>query len=146
VLPLSDWAIQELRELKAMASGSRYLLPNADGTGPIDPKYITRSVARCLKRFRRHGIASFTAHDLRRTGRTGLARLGVSVSIAERVLNHARERIAATYDVHDYIDEKREALEKWARYLKDLCESSEAGTVKQREPQRQDRTPANLGW
>ena len=70
----------------------------------------------------------------------------MSVSIAERVLNHARERIEATYDVHDYIDEKREALEKWARYLKDLCESSEAGTVKQREPQRQDRTPANLGW
>jgi hypothetical protein len=63
------------------------------------------------------------------------------------VLNHARERIEATYDVHDYIDEKREALEKWARYLKDLRDSSEAGigtTVKQREPQRHDRTPANL--
>jgi hypothetical protein len=29
------------------------------------------------------------------------------------VLNHARERMEATYDVHDYIDEKREALEKW---------------------------------
>ena len=111
VLPLSDWAIQELRKLKAMASGSRYILPNLDGTGPIDPKYITRSVARCLKRFKSHGIAAFTAHDLRRTGRTGLARLGVSASVAERVLNHARERIEATYDVHDYIDEKRTALE-----------------------------------
>lgn len=35
-------------------------------------------------------------------------------------LNHARERIAATYDVHDYIEEKREALGRWAKYLKDL--------------------------
>jgi hypothetical protein len=26
----------------------------------------------------------------------------------------------ATYDVHDYINEKREALEKWAKYLADL--------------------------
>jgi hypothetical protein len=26
----------------------------------------------------------------------------------------------ATYDVHDYIDEKREALEKWATHLADL--------------------------
>jgi integrase len=136
-----------------MAPGSGYVLPNLDGTGPIDPKYITRSVARCLKRFKRYGIASFTAHDLRRTARTGLARLGVSVSIAERVLNHARERIEATYDVHDYIDEKRAALEKWARYLQglrdDLSESSQTGigtTVKQREPQRHDRTQANASW
>src|SRR5215472_17425464 len=100
-----------------MASGSRYVLPNLEGTGPIAAKYITRSVARCLKRFKRHGVAAFTPHDLRRTGRTGLARLGTKVHVAERVLNHAREGMEATYDVHDYIDEKREALEKWAKYL-----------------------------
>lgn len=80
-------------------------------------KYITRSVARCLKRFKKHGVAAFTPHDLRRNGRTGLTRFGVNVDIAERVLNHARERMEATYDVHDYLDEKREALEKWAKYL-----------------------------
>jgi integrase len=153
VLPLSEWAIQELRQLKAMASGSRYVLPNLDSTEPIDPKYITRSVARCLKRFKRHGIAAFTAHDLRRTGRTGLARLGVAVSVAERVLNHARDRIEATYDVHDYIEEKRTALEKWAAHLQqlldDLNESSQTAigtTTKQPESQRRDRAPANVGW
>jgi integrase len=153
VLPLSDWAVEELRKLRAMAPSSRYVLPNLDGTGPIDPKYITRSVARCLKRFKRHGITAFTAHDLRRTGRTGLARLGVPVSVAERVLNHARERIEATYDVHDYLDEKREALEKWARYLQhlrdDLSEPSEARsetTVKRRESRARDEAPANPGW
>jgi len=27
----------------------------------------------------------------------------------------------ATYDVHDYIVEKREALGKWAKYLEELC-------------------------
>ena len=152
VLPLSHWAIEELQKLKTLGSGSRYILPNLDGTGPIDPKYITRSIARCLKRFKRHGIAAFTAHDLRRTGRTGLARLGVAVSVAERVLNHARERIEATYGVHDYLDEKRAALEKWAGYLRhlrdDLSETSETdigATVKQRESQRHDRG-ANAGW
>jgi len=46
--------------------------------------------------------------------------LGVKVDIAERVLNHARERIEATYDVHEYVDEKREALERWAKYLAEL--------------------------
>jgi integrase len=117
IVPLSAWSIRELQSLKAKAADSPYILPGSDGTGPLDPKYITRSVARCLNRFKRHGIAKFTAHDLRRTGRTGLARLGVKVDIAERVLNHARERIEATYDLHDYLDEKRQALEKWAGYL-----------------------------
>lgn len=119
-MPLSDWAIEELQKLKMIASGSHYVLPNVDRSASIDPKYITRSVARCLKRFKRHGVAAFTPHDLRRTGRTGLARLGIKVDIAERVLNHARERMEATYGVHHYIDEKREALEKWAKYLADL--------------------------
>jgi len=120
ILPLSDWAVRELEKLKVMASGSRYVLPGTDKSAPIDPKYITRGVARCLKRFKGHGVAAFTPHDLRRTGRTGLARLGVKVEIAERVLNHARERMEATYDVHEYLDEKRQALEKWANYLADL--------------------------
>lgn len=120
VLPLSDWAVEELHKLKMMADGSRYVLPSGDKSQPIDPKYITRSVARCLKRFKKHAVAAFTPHDLRRTGRTGLARLGIKVDIAERVLNHARERIEGTYDVHDYVDEKRVALDEWARYLAGL--------------------------
>lgn len=124
VVPLSAWAIEELQKLKVMAGGSPYVLPNADKTAPADPKYITRSVARCLKRFKKHGVAAFTAHDLRRTGRTGLAKLGVKTEIGERVLNHARDRIEATYDVHGYIDEKREALEKWSGYLTGLCDST----------------------
>jgi integrase len=124
VLPLSDWAIAELQKLKVMAGGSRYVLPNADKSAPADPKYITRSVARCLKRFKRHGVAAFTPHDLRRTGRTGLARLGVKAEIAERVLNHARERIEATYDVHEYLDEKRDALEKWEKHLAALRDAA----------------------
>jgi integrase len=41
------------------------------------------------------GIAKFSTHDLRRTGRTGLVRLGINLDIAERVLNHARGKIHA---------------------------------------------------
>jgi integrase len=103
-----------------MAGRSPYVLPNIDGSGPLDPKYITRGVARCQNRFRKRGIAKFSAHDLRRTGRTGLARLGVKFDIAERVLNHARDRIHAAYDVHPYVDEKRAALEAWEKYLRSL--------------------------
>jgi hypothetical protein len=33
------------------------------------------------------------------------------------VLNHTQERIPYTYDVHDHIEEKHEALKKWAAQL-----------------------------
>jgi integrase len=62
----------------------------------------------------------FTPHDLRRTGRTGLAKLGVSKDVAERVLNHAREGMEGVYDVHDYLEEKRAALRTWEGYLSSL--------------------------
>jgi len=96
------------------------VLPANGGDRPIDPKQLTRSLAKCRKRFERLGIAPFTLHDLRRTCRTGLSRLGVPPHIAERVLNHAQERIAGTYDRFEYLAEKREALEKWARHLEGL--------------------------
>jgi len=40
------------------------------------------------------------------------------------VLNHARERIEATYDVHEYLDEKRKALEKWEKHLAALRDAA----------------------
>jgi integrase len=120
VVPLSDWAVEEFQALKRMAGRSRFVLPAQSVDGPMDPKLLTRSVARCLKRFKKHGIAQFTLHDLRRTCRTGLARLKVPNDIAERVLNHARNGIEGVYDLHTYVDEKRTALNAWSAYLRGL--------------------------
>jgi len=56
-------------------------------------------------------------HDLRRTCRTGLAAAGVSETVAELVIGHARQGVAAVYDQHRYEREKRLALEQWERRL-----------------------------
>lgn len=120
VVPLSDWAVGEFRSLKALAKRSAFVLPANGGSLPIDPKQLTRGVARCQARMAELGIDAFTLHDLRRTCRTGLSRLKIEPHIAERVLNHAQEKIAGTYDVWQYIDEKRVALEKWATHLEEL--------------------------
>jgi hypothetical protein len=40
------------------------------------------------------------------------------------VLNHVQDKIPATYDVHDYLDEKRDALQKWAQFLGGLLPSA----------------------
>lgn len=121
VVPLTAWAIEELEALKKLAGRSRFVFPTDDGKKSAEGKLITRSVARCQDQFKGKGIKAWTPHDLRRTGRTGLARLRVEPHIAERVLNHAQERIPGTYDVHHYLDEKRAALEKWEAHLRGLA-------------------------
>ena len=120
-VPLSAWALQEFEALRQDARNSKWVLPTVGraqaGRRHIHPQQLTTSLIRCVLRFRRAGIEKFTLHDLRRTCRTGLARLGVEPHIAERVLGHAQGRIAATYDVHSYAEEKRLALERWATHL-----------------------------
>jgi len=57
-------------------------------------------------------------HDLRRTVRTGLGKLGVQPHVAEAVLNHLPPKLIRTYDRNPYAAEKRDALDKWATHLK----------------------------
>jgi integrase len=68
-------------------------------------------------------IAAWTLHDLRRTFRTTLGRLKVRPDIAERLVNHvsARTDMEETYDLHLYLEEMREAIEKWEAFLKTVC-------------------------
>ncbi len=122
VVPLSQWAVDEFDELRGMADQSRWVLPSADPSKPVDPKQLTRSLAKCRARFKARGIKEFTLHDLRRTCRTGLGKLKIPPHIAERVVNHAQEKMVATYDTGEYLDEKRDALDKWAKHLKSLAE------------------------
>ncbi|MGB3313275.1 MAG: integrase arm-type DNA-binding domain-containing protein [Albidovulum sp.] len=63
-------------------------------------------------------LPPFTLHDLRRTTATGMAGLGFPPHVVEAVLNHrsgTRRGVAGVYNRFDYADEKRAALEAWAR-------------------------------
>ena len=56
-------------------------------------------------------LEDWVNHDIRRTVRTGLARLRVDSDVAEAVLSHAKPGIVGTYNTYDLLAEKREALE-----------------------------------
>ena len=75
------------------------------------------------------GIGAWRLHDLRRTCRTGMARLGVPEIVSERVLNHQPAILARTYNVHEYQNEKRDALERWARHVQDVITLPPANIV-----------------
>jgi hypothetical protein len=112
--------LEELLALRELSSGSRYVFPNETGDGPESPKLLTRGVARLLPRFKVLGTRAFTPRDLKRTGRTNLGRPRVVKRVAEPVINHVKEKLEGTYDVYEYLTEKREALELWAAYLREL--------------------------
>jgi hypothetical protein len=59
-------------------------------------------------------------HDLRRTVRTGLGKLGVQPHIAEAVLNHLPPKLIRTYDRNTYAAEKKAVLDQWATHLKTI--------------------------
>jgi hypothetical protein len=46
-----------------------------------------------------------------------MAKLGIADVVAERVLNHKLQGMLAVYNRYDYLDEKREALCKWAAHV-----------------------------
>ena len=65
-------------------------------------------------------IADWTFHDLRRTATTGMAQLGVPPHIADKILNHKTgsiQGVAAVYNRHGYLEERRHALEAWASHV-----------------------------
>ena len=62
-------------------------------------------------------IDHWSPHDLRRSVRTGLSRLGCPTEVGEAVLGHSKKGIEGTYDLHQYEAECREWLQVWADHL-----------------------------
>jgi integrase len=77
-------------------------------------------------------LEPFVNHDIRRTVRSHLSRLKISEEAREAVLAHARPGIKGIYDLHDYLDEKREALELWAARLREIVEPKPDNVIKLR--------------
>ena len=78
-------------------------------------------------------------HDLRRLASTVMhEKLGVQPHIVERVLAHVGHQsgVAGVYNVAEYIDEKRRALERWAEYVDAVVtgKSVKAQIVRLRRP------------
>lgn len=110
-VPLAPAVVKWFEELRTLACGSAWVLPGTAGRDHICHATLNQALRR-LK-----GIPDFTVHDLRRTARSHLAALGVDIIVAERCLNHTLGGLVAIYDRHDYLSERRKALELWCEFL-----------------------------
>jgi integrase len=69
------------------------------------------------------GVDAWTVHDLRRTVASGMARLGISLAVIEKILNHVSGSFAGivgVYQRHEFAEEKRAALQQWADHVERL--------------------------
>jgi integrase len=130
-IPLAKPVIAWLKEAKVFSFGKSYVFParrlvrlrmgearrnRYEHVGPD-----TLNVA--LRRLNLLDIDHFTVHDMRRTARTHLARLGVDRFVAERSLNHKLGNVEGIYDRHDYFAERAAALGAWAALLAEVEKS-----------------------
>lgn len=104
---LSDTAMQILEERKRFSDGP-FVFPGRGQSGEPKPMCST-AIAGAVSKWHKHPSWSFdgnwSAHDLRRTCRTIMARLGAADSIAERLINHKPPSLIAVYNRHTYWDE-----------------------------------------
>lgn len=116
ILPISP-AVREGLE-KAPRFSTEFVF-STDVDTHINNATVSKVVAKYAEWLGEHQqVESFSASDLRRTAETHLAQLGVSKEHRAHLLSHGREGVQARhYDKYLYLREKREALERWERYL-----------------------------
>ncbi len=69
------------------------------------------------------GMKPWSPHDLRRTARTNMARVGVLDEVGEEVVNHIKPGIVGVYNKYRYDKEKQDALLKWEVLLLEILKN-----------------------
>ena len=129
LVPLTREVETILASLPRFTTGD-YLFSTTYGAKPVHgparaKDRLDRLMAEELEEF-----TAFRLHDLRRTMRTRLASLKVPDTVAEMVIGHGKRGLGRVYDQHRYLDEIREALELWARLLRDIVTPPPANLVR----------------
>src|SRR5262249_55520879 len=116
VVPLAPLVSSIIESVKPI-EGCRYVF-STNGRTPVSGfSKLKRRLDGAMK------ASGWRLHDLRRTAATGMASLKVPPHVVEAALNHAsgfKASVAGTYNVHEYLDEKKDALRRWARHVESI--------------------------
>jgi len=125
-VPLSSLAITLVKQALKLAGDSE-LLFHSD-----TPDQYIKETALNMAIYRNHdvfAIPHFTPHDLRRTAASLITSMGYSRDIVGKILNHVETGVTAVYDRYSYDNEKKKALDAWARKLQAITEGSQSNVI-----------------
>ena len=114
IVPLSQQAMAIIDQL--LEQDGEFLIK----TGRTGDKPVNGFSKAKVQLDRLSGITDWKFHDIRRTVATNLSKLGVDRSLLQRIVNHTDSGVTAIYDRYSYLEEKRDALQKWAGRLDDI--------------------------
>lgn len=127
-VPLSDLAISLLEQARKHAGASRWVFPSSSGDRPMIATAPNKAFLRHREALGFTNVQT-TPHDLRRTAASQMTSIGIPRLVVAKVLNHAEVGVTAVYDRHSYDNEKRQALEAWARKLSSIVTGKSAKVV-----------------
>ena len=133
VVPIGEHARPVLEVLIAQArvNGHELLCPSSKDAGvPARVNSLTTALQLYREAWKR---PTWTLRDVRRTAKTVLGQQGVAKDWRDRLHGHAMTDISSKhYDRHDYLDEKRQAMAAWDRWLSSTLKGNcQVGEVRQ---------------
>lgn len=155
VHPLPPLALDLLRTMFTAGGDSRFVCASASEDGHLDEKTLGRAMRRTFgtatpcprcgppkgkrpvilpgdpDKARRHGFDPPTPHDLRRTFGSRGPKVGISDEALKKCMAHSFGRIGRTYyrNTETYLEQRRDALTKWAAYIAQLVGWTESSGV-----------------
>ena len=114
LVPLSPQAlavVEEIRPYSEAADKEGWLFPGNRVRRHLQISALDRLARRLSEQF----TSPFRPHDLRRTAASHLGRLNVDWVVIQCVLGHKIRSVTRIYNLHEYLPQKQEALERWGR-------------------------------
>lgn len=118
---LSDTSLEILDSLPAVRGKADYCFTTSGETSASGFSKAKTRIDKLMAGYAEGAtIEPWVIHDLRRTAASGMARIGVSLPVIERALNHISGSfggIVGVYQRHEFSAEKQDAFERWAAHL-----------------------------
>lgn len=127
LIHLSAFALKQLAVMKKDKLGP-YLLPGRVKDSGMSDKAISKAVRDRIRkeplkrRTPKTGTlvlsgGEWSPHDLRRTMASRMGDLKIEPHVIERCLNHVQQGIIGVYQRQEYVQQRKEAFEKWGKKL-----------------------------
>ena len=136
LVPLTDFHVNLLNQIKALAGNSKYLFPNTAGVDDEhrDGNGLTQAVRRFCKPspkkdFER--MTPFAAKTCRKTFKTlGAEYVKIEKTWRDHIQGHSVSDVSDVhYDKYDYEAEKRKAMQQWTDWLERTVNDTGANVV-----------------
>lgn len=123
-VPLATQAIGILEEVKPLTGRHEYVFVTSHGHGkPMSENTTTAALRRLTnpKTGKAYGTGFMTSHGFRHTASTLLNEMGYSPDAIELQLAHEhKDRVRATYNKAQLMEERTRMMQEWATYLENL--------------------------